>query len=96
MPESGSMPQKNISMKACQLVKYLTAEKQSKSTTIQDKTWTFLTREQEILMNIVLFAYRYQMKSIILPQVILREEEEAAVKALTTVVSSGVDTTPQN
>ena len=96
MPASGSMPQKNISIKAYLLVKYLTTEKQSKSTTIQEKNMNVLHGGARNPDEYSTVAYRYKMKSIILHQAILREEVEAAVKALSTVISSGTDTIPQN
>ena len=40
---------KNNRKKVYQLVKDLTTEKQGKSTIIQDKSWKYLTEENEIL-----------------------------------------------
>ena len=87
---------KNNSKKAYQLVKDLTTEKQGKSTTIQDKAGKCLTEENEILNRWTeycsdLYNYETDGDPIVLfyPQIpdeehhlILREEVEAAVKAL--------------
>ena len=40
---------KNNRKRAYQLIKNLTSEKQGRSSTIQDKSWKCLTKEQEIL-----------------------------------------------
>ena len=99
---------KNNSNKAYQLVKDLTTEKQGKSTTIQDKSGKCLTEENEILNKWTeyysdLYNYKTEGDPIVLdcPQKpdeenhpILREEVEAAVKALKMVKSAGVDNTP--
>ena len=99
---------KNNSKKAYQLVKDLTTEKQGKSTTIQDKTGKCLTEEKEILNRWTeycsdLYNYETEGDPIVLdcPQIpdeehhpILREEVEAAVKALKMGKSAGVDNIP--
>ena len=87
---------KNNSKKAYQLVKDLTTEKQGKSTTIQDTSGKCLTEEIEILNRwteycLDLYNYETDGDPIVhdCPQIpdeehhpILREEVEAAVKAL--------------
>ena len=87
---------KNNSMQAYQLVKDVTTEKQGKTTTIQDKSGKYLTEENEILNRMTeydsdLYNYETEGDPIVLdcPQIpdaehhpILREEVEAAVKAL--------------
>ena len=87
---------KNNSKKAYQLVKDLTTEKQGKFTTIQDMSGKCLTEENEILNSWTeycsdLYNYETDGDPIVLdcPQIpdeehhpILREEVEAAVKAL--------------
>ena len=99
---------KNNSKKAYQLVKDLTTEKQGKSTTIQDKSGKCLTEENEILNRWTeycsdLYNYETDGDPIVLdcPQIsdeehhpILREEVEAAVKALKMGKSAGVDNIP--
>ena len=99
---------KNNSKKAYQLVKDLTKEKQGKSTTIQDKSGKCLTEENEILNRWTeycsdLYNYETDWDPIVLdcPQIpdeehrpILREEVEAAVKALKMGKSAGVDNIP--
>ena len=99
---------KNNSKKAYQLVKGLTTEKQGKSTTIQDKSGKCLTEENEILNMWTeycsdLYNYETDGDPIVLdcPQIpdeehypILREEVEAAVKALKMGKSAGVDNIP--
>ena len=99
---------KNNSKKAYQLVKDLTTEKQGKSTTIQDKSGKCLTEENEILNRWTeycsdLYNYDTHGDPIVLdcPQIsdeehhpILREEVEAAVKALKMGKSAGVDNIP--
>ena len=99
---------KNNSKKAYQLVKDLTTEKQGKSTTIQDKSGKCLSVENEILNRWTeycsdLYNYETDRDPIILdcPQIpdeehhpILREEVEAAVKALKMGKSVGVDNIP--
>ena len=98
---------KNNSKKAYQLVKDLTTEKQGKSTTIQDKSGKFLKEENEILILnrwteycSDLYSYETNGDPIVLdcPQIsdeehhpILREEVEAAVKALKLGKLAGVD-----
>ena len=96
---------KNNSKKTYQLVKNLTAEKQGKSTTIQDKSEKCLTEENEILNRWTeycsdLYNYETDGDPIVLDcpripdeehQPILREEVEAAVKALKMGKSAGVD-----
>ena len=84
----------NNSKRAYQLVKDLTTEKQGKSTSIQDKSGKCLTEENEILKVercSDLYNYETDGDPIVLdcPQIpheehhpILREEVEAAVKAL--------------
>ena len=99
---------KNDSKKAYQLIKDLTTEKQGKSTTIQDKSGKCLTEENEILNRWTeycsdLYNYETEGDPIVLdcPQIpdeeyhpILWEEVEAAVKALKTGKSAGVDNIP--
>ena len=99
---------KNNSKKAYQLVKDLTIEKQGKSTTIQDKSGKCLTEENEILNSWTeycsdLYNYETEGDPIVLdcPQIpdeehhpILREEVEAAVKALKMRKSAGVHNIP--
>ena len=99
---------KNNSKKAYQLVKDLTTEKQGKTTTIQDKSGKCLTEENEILNRWTeycsdLYNYETEGDPIVLdfPQIpdaehhpILREEMEAAVKALKMGKSVGVDNIP--
>ena len=99
---------KNNSKKANQLVKDLTTEKQGKSTTIQDKSETCLTEENQILKRWTEYCsdlYKYETDGDPIvpdcPQIpdekhhpILREEVEATVKALKMGRSAGVDNTP--
>ena len=98
---------KNNNKRAYQLVTDLTTEKQGKSTTIQDKSEKCLTEENEILNRWTeycsdLYNYETDGDPIVLdfPQIpdeehhpILREEVEAAVKALKMGKSAGVDNT---
>ena len=99
---------KNNSKKVYQLVKDLTTEKQGKSTTTQDKSGKWLTEENEILNRWTeycsdLYNYETEGDPIVLdcPQIpdeehhpILREEVEAAVKAMKMGNSAGVDNIP--
>ena len=99
---------KNNSKKAYQLVKDLTTEKQDKSTTIQDKSGKCVTEENEILNRWTEYCsdlYNYETDGdptvLDCPQIpdeehhpILREEVEAAVKALKMGKSAGVDNIP--
>ena len=100
---------KNNSKKAYQLVvKDLTTEKQDKSTTIQDKSRTCLTEENEILNRCTEYCsdlYNYETDGdptvLDCPQIpdeehhhILREKVEAAVKSLKMGKSAGVDKIP--
>ena len=99
---------KNNSKKAYQLVKDLTTEKQGKSTIIQDKSGKCLTDENEILNRWTEYCsdlYNYETDGdpieLDSPQIpheehhpILREEVEAAVKALKMGKSAGVDNIP--
>ena len=101
---------KNNSKKAYQLVKDLTTEKQGKTTTIQDKSGKCLTAENEILNRWTeycsdLYNYETDGDPIVLdcPQIpdaeyhpFLREEMEAAAKALKMGKSAGVDNYHQN
>ena len=99
---------KNNSKKAYQLVGDLTTEKQGKSTTIQDKSGECLTGENEILNKWTEYCsalYNYETEGnpqvLDCPQIpdkeyhpILREEVEAAVKALKMGKSASVDNIP--
>ena len=99
---------KNNSKKTYQLVKGLTTEKQGNTTTTADKSGKCLTEENEILNRWTeycsdLYNYETDGDPIILdcPQIpdaehhpILREEVEAAVKALKMGKSAGVDNIP--
>ena len=99
---------KNNSKKAYQLVKDLTTEKQGKSSTIQDKSGKCLTEENGILKRWTEYCsdlYNYETDGVPIvldcPQIpdkehhpILREEVEAAVKALKMGKSAGVDSIP--
>ena len=101
---------KNNSKKAHQLVKDLTTEKQGKNTTIQDKSWKYFTEENEMLNRWTeycsdLYNYETEGGPIVLdcPQIpdkehhpILREEVEAAVKALKMGKSAAWITYQQN
>ena len=97
-----------ITAKAYQLVKDLTTEKQGKFTNIQDKSGKCLTEENEILNRWTEYCsdlYNYETDGdqtvFDCPQIpdeehhpILREEVEAAVKALKMGKSAGVDNIP--
>ena len=99
---------KNNSKKAYQLVKDLPTEKQGKSITIQDNSGKCLAEENEILNRLTeyssdLYNYETDGDPILLdcPRIpdeehrpILREEVEAAVKALKMGKSAGVDNIP--
>ena len=99
---------KNNSKKADQLVKELTTEKQGKTTTIQDKSGKCLTEENDILNRWTeycsdLYNHETEGDPIVLdcPQIpdaehhrILREEVEAAVKALKMGKSARVNNIP--
>ena len=99
---------KNNSKKKYQLVKDLTTEKQGKSTTIQDKSGKCLTEENEILNRWTEYCsdlYNYEtdgdplvLDCLQIPDEvhhpILREEVEAAVKALKMGKTAGVDNIP--
>ena len=96
---------KNNSKKAYQLIKDLATEKQGKSTTIQDTSGKCLTEENEILNRWTEYCSDLYTDGdpIVLdcPQIpdeehhpILREEVEAAVKALKMGTSAGVDNIP--
>ena len=99
---------KNNSKKAYQLVKDLTTEKQGKSTTTQDKPEKCFTEENEILNRWTEYCsdlYNYETDNdptvLDCPHIpdeqhhpILREEVEAAVKALKMGKSAGVDNIP--
>ena len=99
---------KNNSKKAYQLVGDLITEKQGKSTTIQDKSGKCLTEENEILNKWTEYCsdlYNYETEGnpqvLDCPQIpdkeyhpILREEVEAAVKALKMGKSASVDNIP--
>ena len=103
--EVEAYPRKNNSKKAYQLVKELTTEKQSKSTTTQDKSGKCLTEENEILnrwtencSDFTTLRLRGGPKVLDCPQIpdeehhpILREEVEAAVNSLNMGKSAGVD-----
>ena len=85
---------------------YLTTEKQDKSTTIYDKLGKYLTQEHEILNRRTeyfsdLYNYETDGEPTVCPHIpdeehhpILREEMEAAVKALKMGISAGVDNIP--
>ena len=106
--EAEACLRKNNSKKAYQLVKDLTTEKQGKSITIPDKSLKCLTEENEILNRWTeycsdLYNYETDGDPIVLdcPQIpdeehhpILREEVEAAVKALNMGKSAGVNNIP--
>ena len=108
MQEVEACLRKNNSKKAYQLVKDLTTEKQGKSTTIQDKLRKCLKEEKETLNRWTeyyseLYNYETEGDPIVLdcPQIpdiehysIVREEVEAAVKALKMGKSAGVDNVP--
>ena len=97
---------KNNTKKAYQLVKDLTIEKQSTSTTIQDKSGKCFTEEKEIFNRWTEYCsdlYETDGDPVVLdcPQIpdeehhpILREEVEAAVKALKMGKSTGVNNIP--
>ena len=99
---------KNNNKKAYQLVKDLTKEKQGKATNIQDMSGKCLSEENEILNKWTeycsdLYNYETDGNPIVLdcPQIpdekhhpILRQEAEAAVKALKIGKSAGVDNIP--
>ena len=97
---------KNNSKKAYQLVKDLTAEKQGKSTTIQDKSEKCLTEENEILNRWTeycsdLYYYENDGDPIVLDcpneehHPILGKEMEAAVQVLKMGRSASVDNIPE-
>ena len=106
--EAEAYLKKNNSKKAYQLVKDLTTEKQGKSTTIQDISGKCLTEENEIFKRWTEYCsdfYNYETDGdpigLDCPQIpdeehlpILREEVEAAVKALGIRKSAGVDNIP--
>ena len=110
MSGNRSMPQnkRNNSKKAYQLVKDLTTEKQGKSTTIQDNSGKCLTEENEILNKWTeycsdLYNYETDRDALVLDciqipdeehQQIVREEVDAAVKALKMGNSAGMDNIP--
>ena len=50
---------KNNSMRACQLVWYLTSEKQGRSSTIQGRSGKCLTEEHEILIRRIEYSQHY-------------------------------------
>ena len=98
---------KNNRKKAYQLVKDLTTEIQGKSTTIQDKSGKCLTEENEILNRWTeyssdLYNYETDGDPIVLDCPKIPDEEhhpilqevEAAVKAMKTGKSAGVDNIP--
>ena len=98
---------KNKSKRAYQLVKDLTSEKQSRSSTIQDKSWKCLTEEKEILSRWTeycseLFNYESGDNTVLdcsQPpeedlQPIPRDEVEIAVASLKKGKSAGVDNIP--
>ena len=100
--------EKNNSKKAYQLVKDLTSDKQGHTTTIQDKDGNSLTEHQDIMNRWTeycseLYNHRAEgdPKVLNVPPAtnteshpILREEVEAAVKALKKGKSPGVDNIP--
>ena len=100
--------QDQCQQEAYQRIKDLTTEKQGKTTTIQDKSGTSLTEENEILNRRTeycsdLYNYETEGDPIVLdcPQIpdeehppLLREEVELAVKALKMGKSAGVDNIP--
>ena len=100
--------QKNNTKKAYQTVKDLTAAKQGRVNTIQDKTGKCLTKEQDIMKRWTEYCselYNHDTKGdprvLNSPQAIeednlpiLREEVETAVKSLKKGKSAGVDNIP--
>ena len=96
------------SKRAYQLVKDLTSEKHSRSSTIQNKSWKCLTEEIEILSRWTEYCselYNYEScgDNAVLDysqppeedlQPILREEVEIAVASLKKGKSAGVDNIP--
>ena len=108
MAGSGSILRKNNSQKAYQLVKDLTTEKQSKSTTIQDESGKCLTEENEIhnrWTEYCTYLYKYEtdgdpivLACLQIPDAehhpSLREEVKAAIRALKMGKSAGVDNIP--
>ena len=96
---------KNKSKKAYQLVKYLTSEKQGRSSTIQDSSGKCLAEEKEILNRWTEYCselYNHEScgDSAVLDcsqppdedlQPILREEVESAVASQKKAESAGVD-----
>ena len=95
-------------MKAYQLGKDLTSEKQDRSSTIQDKSGKCLTEEQEILSRWTeycseLYSYKSCGDNAVMDcsqppkeclQPILREEVEIAIASLRNGKSAGVDNLP--
>ena len=102
------MPHKEYQQESIPASQDLTTEKEDKSTTIQDKSGKCLTEENEILNRWAeycsdLYNYETDGDPIVLdcPQIpdeehhpILREEVEAAVKAMKMGKSAGVDNIP--
>ena len=99
---------KNNSKRAYQLVKDITSEKQGRSSTIQDRSWTCLTEETEILSRWTKYCselYNHEScgDNAVLDcsqpldeglQPILREEVESAVASLKKGKSAEVENIP--
>ncbi|XP_062571862.1 uncharacterized protein LOC134233828 [Saccostrea cucullata] len=101
--------QRNNTKKAYQVVKELTTEKQTRPTSIQDKSGKCLTEEKDILDRWTEYCselYNYQLKGdqAVLncpmanteedPLPILREEVESAINAIKLEKSAGIDNIP--
>ena len=95
---------KNNSKRAYYLVKDLTSTKKERTTTIQDKSGTCLTENEDVSKRWTEYCselYNYKPEVLNVPPAtnndnhpILREEVEAAVKTLKKGKSAGVDNIP--